>query len=153
MLVMKFGGTSVGDGERILRVAGLVGAHSSDPALAVVSALGGVTDSLLSLSRAAREGEKTEVDRALAELSGKHLAAVDAMGLPPDGAAVCRREIARELERLGDLSMGVSLLGELSPRTSDAIAATGEILSATLVTEALKKVGAPAVRIDPRDLM
>ena len=153
MLVMKFGGTSVADGGRILHVADLVGAHRSDPALAVVSALGGVTDSLLALSKAAREGEKPAANRALEEIGARHQAAVDAMGLTVDRAAACRDEIAKELWRLGQLSTGVALLGELSPRTSDAIAAAGEILSATLVTEALLKRGVPAVKVDPRELM
>lgn len=153
MLVMKFGGTSVADGERILHVADLVGQHASDPALAVVSALGGVTDALLALSKAAREGEQAAADRALSELSARHQAAVDAMGLGAEGAAVCREEISKELGRLGQLATGVSLLGELSPRISDAIAAAGELLSATLLTEALRKRGTRAVKIDPRQLM
>ncbi len=153
MLVMKFGGSSVADGERILHVADLVGQHASDPALAVVSAMGGVTDALLALSKAAREGEQAAADRALAELSARHQAAVDAMGLPAGPAATCREEISKELWRLGQLATGVALLGELSPRTSDAIAAAGELLSATLLTEALRKRGTRAVKIDPRELM
>ena len=152
MRVMKFGGTSVGDGARILQVADLI-AGQAEPPLAVVSALGGVTDALVALSKAAREGERIEVESALGELAGRHRSAVDAMALDAEAAAVCRAEIGRELERLGDLSTGISLLGELSPRTSDAIAAAGEILSSFLVTEALRKRGVPAVRVDPRELM
>jgi aspartate kinase len=150
---MKFGGTSVGDGEKILRVAGLVGRHGDDPALAVVSAMGGVTDALLALSKAALIGEKPAADLALREIGARHQAAVDAMALTPAAAAACRGEIGREVERLDKLATGVSLLGELSLRTSDAIAAAGEMLSATLLTEALRKLGTRAVKIDPRELM
>ena len=153
MLVMKFGGTSVGDGEKILRVAGLVGRHESDPALAVVSAMGGVTDALLALSNAALGGDAQAADAALGEIGARHRAAIDALCLSPGAAAGCREEIGRELERLDRLATGVALLGELSPRTSDAIAAAGEMLSATLLTEALRKLGTRAVRIDPRELM
>ncbi len=153
MLVMKFGGTSVGDGDRILRVAGLVGRHADDPPLAVVSAMGGVTDALLALSKAAQQGESSAADRALEEIGARHRGAVDAMCLAPSAAAACREEIGRELNRLEKLATGVSLLGELSPRTSDAIAAAGEMLSATLLTEALRKLGTRAVKIDPRALM
>ena len=55
MLVMKFGGTSVGCGERLAGVAELVAARLPEEPFVVVSAMGGVTDALHALSRAARE--------------------------------------------------------------------------------------------------
>ena len=150
MRVMKFGGTSVGDGARILQVADLVAGRRADPPLAVVSALGGVTDALVALSVAARDGERMEVERALGSFP-RHLSAVEAMGLDEEAAALCRAEIGRELGRLGDGLTGISLLGECHPgrRTPSG----GARSSSFLVTEALRKRGVAAVRIDPRELM
>jgi aspartate kinase len=153
MNVLKFGGTSVADGERIGRVADLVAERRSETPLVVVSALGGITDLLLDLSRAAHERDRTVAEGALTRLSERHIRALDSLALSGDEDSICRDEIAREIVRLGDLSTGVSLLGELSPRTSDAIAAAGEILSSLLVAAALTKRGVDVIRIDPRDLV
>ena len=153
MLVMKFGGTSVGTGERIAGVAELVAGRLSEGPFVVVSAMGGVTDSLLALSRAAREGDRAAADAALATLGERHLAAIEALGLAPEAAAALREEVARELARLGGLATGVALLGELSARTSDAICAAGEILSAALAAAALEKCGVATARVDPREWM
>jgi aspartate kinase len=150
--VLKFGGTSVGDGERIARVAELV-SRVDEPALVVVSAMGGVTDLLVALASAARAKDRVAVDDALSRIRTRHDTAVIALDLPEDAAARCRGEIATELMRLGDLSVGVSLLAELSPRISDAIAAAGELLSSRLVFEALAARGSSAVRLDPRDVL
>lgn len=68
MLVMKFGGTSVGSGERIAGVAELVEARLAEEPFVVVSAMGGVTDALLDLSRAAREGDREAASAALRTL-------------------------------------------------------------------------------------
>jgi len=153
VLVMKFGGTSVGSGERIAGVAELVAARLAEEPFVVVSAMGGVTDALLALSRAAREGDRAAAGSALATLGERHRAAVDALGLEAAAAGALREEIARELARLDSLATGVALLGELSARTTDAICAAGELLSAGLTAAALARRGVPVARIDPRDWM
>src|SRR5258706_3864275 len=122
MKVLKFGGTSVADGERIANVARLVTAGTAAP-LVVVSALGGVTDLLLELSAAARGQDRVAVDGALSRLRAQHETALDTLRLRGEARERCQRQIASELLRLGDLSVGVSLLGGLSPRISDSIAA------------------------------
>jgi len=151
--ILKFGGTSVGNGERIAHVAALVAARRAETPVVVVSAMGGVTDSLLALSSAARARDRVASEAALARIGDRHLAAIDALSLSPDAAADCRAEIGKELVRLSDLSTGVSLLAELSPRTSDAIAAAGELLSLRVMVAALLKLGVNAVGIDPRELI
>jgi aspartate kinase len=153
MLVMKFGGTSVGTGERIAGVAELVASRLEEGPFVVVSAMGGVTDALLALSRAAREGDRTAAATAIATLGERHRAAVDALGLEDGAAGALREEISRELARLEGLATGVALLGELSARTTDAICAAGELLSTTLTAAALVKRGVAVARIDPREWM
>lgn len=153
MLVMKFGGTSVGTGERIAGVAELVASRLSEGPFVVVSAMGGVTDALLALSRAAREGDRAAAAAAIATLGEKHRAAVDALGLEDGAAGKLREEISRELARLESLTTGVALLRELSARTSDAICAAGELLSTALTAAALERRGVAVARVDPREWM
>ena len=98
MLVMKFGGTSVGTGERIAGVAELVAARLGEEPFVVVSAMGGVTDALLALSRAAREGDREAASAALVTLGEKHHAAVEGLALEPATASRLRREIERDVE-------------------------------------------------------
>jgi aspartate kinase len=150
---MKFGGTSVGGGERIAGVAELVAARLAEEPFVVVSAMGGVTDTLLALSRAARGGDREAASAALVTLGEKHHAAVEELGLDPAPAAALRAEIERELARLDDLATGVALLGELSARTTDAICAAGELLSAALVAAALERRRVAVERVDPREWM
>src|SRR5258706_2270406 len=152
MKVLRFGGTSVGAGERIATVARIVTAEKPAP-LVVVWARGGVTDLLLELSAAARGKDRVAVDGALSRLRAQHETAVDTLRLGEEARERCRRQIASELLRLGDLSVGVSLLGELSARISDSIAAVGELLSSLLVHEAIAARGAASVRFDPRDVL
>jgi aspartate kinase len=153
VLVMKFGGTSVGSGERIAGVAELVAARLAEEPFVVVSAMGGVTDALLDLSRAAREGDRAAAETALATLGERHRAALDGLGLEPAAAAELEEEIRAERARLERLATGVALLGELSARTSDAILAAGELLSAALLSAALAKRGVAVARVDPREWM
>ncbi len=153
MNVLKFGGTSVGDAERIGRVAEIVAARRKEAFLVVVSAMAGITDLLVALGEAAREGDRTRAESLLQTFRERHREAASALSLPPDDAAVLLQAIDRETVCLGDLSTGVSLLRELPPRTADRIAAAGELLASELLAAALKQRRVDAVRIDPRELL
>ena len=149
--VAKFGGTSVATPERIRRAVALVadGTEAARPVV-VVSALGGATDDLLAALDAAlaRERHAAHVD-ALRE---RHHAAADALAAEADRAELGRALDAR-LDALGDLLDGVSLLREATPRTRDAVLATGERLSAPLVAAAFRAAGHDAVSLDAAELV
>ena len=144
MKVMKFGGSSVQDAERIRRVAGIVGAERERPVV-VLSAMRGVTDSL----------ERCGVKAALGDLSyredleavrRRHLTAVSDLGLEADA----RQEIEDCVAELGGLMHGVELIRECSARTRDLIMGFGELLMCTLFARFLAHGGTPAARIDAR---
>jgi aspartokinase/homoserine dehydrogenase 1 len=139
MLVMKFGGTSVADAARIDEVARLIAA-ADEPVAAVVSAMSGVTDTLLQLGRAAASGH--EVQATLAALRARHQSCpVDAIG-----AAA----LARDLDELERLLQGVALLRELTPRSIALLASFGERLSASIAASSLRALGRHAEAIDAR---
>ncbi len=143
----------MGTGERISSVAWIVASRRFEDPFVVVSAMSGVTDTLLGLSKAAQNKDRTGCDNVLRLLSEKHVAAVDSLSLSESEAAHCREEISKETARLSELAMGVSLLGELSPRSEDAIAASGELLASLLLAAVLRRDGHAAIRIDPREWM
>lgn len=142
MVIMKFGGTSVGDPERIRVVADLAreaAGRGARPVL-VVSAHAGVTNLLFDLARQAVETGEAD----LAPLEARHFAIIDALGLPRD-------LVAPELREARTLLRGVGLVRELTPRTQDCIASFGERMSAKVVAAHLEKAGAPAVAMTAWD--
>ena len=156
MLVMKFGGTSVGDGARIAEVVRLVKADlAKDPKIAVVvSAMSGVTNSLLNCARAAARGEQAQYETGCQELLRKHRLAV--LELIKD--AVRCESLLKEVESIidqscGRLCYGIQILGEASPRALDAIASVGERLSARLVAAAFQEAGVGAEWVEATELI
>ncbi|MBK9065143.1 MAG: aspartate kinase [Acidobacteria bacterium] len=151
--VLKFGGTSVGTAERIRDVARLVAGRGGDPCVVVVSAMGGVTDELVGLKIASNEKERAGAEAALESLARRHGAALEGLGLPEEEASACAASVDEELRRARVLSTGISLLEEISPRTSDALLSVGELISSRLVAAALHAAGASAVWVDPREIL
>jgi aspartate kinase len=153
MNVLKFGGTSVGDGERIGRVADLVADRAREAPLVIVSAMAGITDLLVGLSDSSKRKEREASERALDELTNRHRAALEALKLPQEETASCREALDAEIARTRERSLGVFLLEEISPRTLDALLAVGELLSSRLLWASLRSRGVDAVLVDPRELV
>ncbi len=151
MIVMKFGGTSVENEAAINRVAGIVNARLEERPVVVVSAMAGVTDSLLAMSGAAASGSLPEALKLLRKIRQRHLAVFPRLVSGPREAAV-RQEVQALLDSTQDLLRGIAALGELTPRTTDNILAVGELLSSRIVTAALQARGIDAVLVDSRQL-
>ncbi len=150
MIVMKFGGTSVENDTAIKRLAGIVRSRLAEQPVVVVSALAGVTDSLLDMSRAAASGSLPEALPLLRKLRRRHLAVVGALLEAGPGEAAVREQVRALFDSVQDLLRGVAALGELSPRSSDNILSTGELLSSRIVSAALAVRGIPSALVDSR---
>ena len=137
ILVMKFGASAVADVEKIRASAELAreAAKLQNSVLAVVSAMPGVTDSLFDSAAAARDADLSVARRVCVDLKKKHQSA--ARALAPEGSAGTEIEIESILAALDSRLQGVRLVGELSDRSMDEIAATGERLSSLLLALAL----------------
>jgi aspartate kinase len=85
VIVVKFGGTSVGDAAAIERAAGIVRGRLPGRPLVVVSAMAGVTNALLAIAEQAAKGHLVGAVRGVEALRERHLGAVQA--LVPDAAA------------------------------------------------------------------
>lgn len=145
MLVMKFGGTSVGNAAAISQTADILAEHSTrGQVVGVVSAMSGITNTLLSKASAAAAGDSDGVDAARAALLAPHRAAL--VELLPAGDR--RRETEAQLGALADevarLLYSVYVLRELSPRASDRIVSFGERMSSVVVAAVLNERGVPA---------
>jgi aspartate kinase len=149
VIVMKFGGTSVGTPERIGALAGLVAARTAERPLVVVSAFSGITDSLVQGARMALERDAS-CTRLVSAAYERHRNAVQA--LVPEGAD--REKLAAHVDNviaeLRALYSGIYSLGELTPRSLDAVAGMGERLAFEIVAAALRARGLPARAVDAR---
>lgn len=147
LLVMKFGGTSVGSAGAIRGAAELVARRAGTHRLAVVvSAMSRVTDLILSTLEAAERGNVAEVEEGIGRLRSTHEAACRAL-VPPGRATRVLAQIEGILDRLARVARGMLLLRERPPRAVDDAAPTGERLSALLLAETLRESGIPAANV------
>jgi len=165
MLVMKFGGTSVGSGERMLHIAHIVrdvragwlppghpgGIRQDGRITVVVSAMNGVTDSLLKAAKAAATGERAACEIAQ-NLWERHHQVARMLALPEEQEQVVAAVDAL-IQEFRNLCLAMSILGENTPRSLDAIASIGERLSVRLVAAALRREGLPATAVDATQLI
>lgn len=144
MRVLKFGGSSVADADRILEVGSIVSrAFEEGPIVVVVSALGCVTDELVALADdAPKDGEplNDNVDAILQ----RHLSVLDEIA--PDDTDT-RSGISATIDELRRLVTGIGYIGDCPPVVRDRIIATGERLSAPIVAAALRAMGRPALAV------
>ena len=153
MIVMKFGGTSVESAAAITRVAGIVRTRMARKPAVVVSAMGKTTNKLIAIADLAVKGEREQALERIGELRDLHLR--EAHEVIPEGAR--REDLDRTLnglfDELEELARGISILGELTPRATDAISSYGERLSSEVCALAFSQLGIPSVHVDARDVI
>src|SRR3954471_846204 len=142
LIVMKFGGTSVGSAERISQAARLAvdAAGKGHRVVVVTSAMSKVTDVLIEAAQTASRGKWDPAIRQ--QLLERHREAADALtaGNAAAGQQVLA-QIEEQLDRFEKLCFGLSMVHELTPRLLDAISGTGELLAAPLVAAAIRAAG------------
>jgi aspartokinase/homoserine dehydrogenase 1 len=153
LLIMKFGGTSVGSAER-MRVAAAIAAEqmARRPVVIVVSAMSKITDLLLDTLRHAEAGDRAGMEANLATLRERHIATCRDL-LPVERQADAENGIARLMAEFERIAGGMLLLGEMPPRSVDEAVAMGERLSALLIAECLNAQGTPAEAINAAEIV
>ena len=158
LLVMKFGGTSMGSAERMRVAARIVSEeHAQRPILVVVSAMSKITDLLLDTLRRAELGDRAEVELAIRTLLHRHLEACDDLlghstTCAPfrDAAHTAVESLVSEFRRIAN---GILMLGERPPRSVDEAIAIGERLTSTLLAQYFESTGLPARAVNGSDVI
>ena len=154
MIVCKFGGTSVGDAQAIARTAAIIASRRERQPIVVVSALGGTTNTLLQIAEQSAKGQLIGALSAVEGLRDRHLAQTEALlGDDPVAAADVAGELSAMFDELAALAEALKTLGDLTPRSLDAIASLGEQLSSVLVVAAFQRHGLSAEHVDARQVM
>ncbi len=149
MIVMKFGGTSVESAAAIERVATIVKARAALHPIVVVSAMGKTTNKLLAISQSAIAGKRDDYIRQLHDLRDFHSREARRV-VPLAHRAELDRTLDDHFQELTELVKGIAVLGELTPRSIDAISSYGERLSSYIVALAFEHFGLPSVHVDSR---
>src|SRR5882762_9500848 len=152
MIVMKFGGTSVGDAKAIDRVSSIVQGRLTQRPVVVVSAMSKVTDTLLTMARAAGAGERKTALKLCRSLQERHYNTASEL-LGTALFTEFHSELGSDFEALDELLRGISAVGEITPRTTDHVASFGEILSSKIVAAAFSARGLNGIHVDSRDVL
>ena len=140
MKVLKFGGTSVGSTKNINKVMDILSDMSSnDKVIAVVSAVGGITDKLLAAAELAVHKDESYKD-AFRSIERIHFDIIEQL-IANENKTEVVNTVTTKLSRLERLLDGLFLINELSPKTTDKLLSFGELLSSYIITEALKSKG------------
>jgi aspartate kinase len=153
MIVVKFGGTSVGDAAAIERAAEIVRSRLERQPLVVVSALAGTTNALLQIAEQASSGQLIGAVRGVEALRDRHLKAADELLAGYDQADDVSTGISSAFDELASLAEALSVLGHATSRSMDTIAARGEMIASQLVVAAFIARGLPAEHVDARQVM
>jgi aspartate kinase len=152
VIVVKFGGTSVGDAEAIGRAAEIVKGRLDRQPAVVVSALGGATNSLLAIGEQSAKGHLIGALRGVEALRDRHFQQCEKLLGTSAEASDVASEMSATFDELASLAEALSVLGHATPRSFDAIAAFGELLSSHLVAAFFTLRGLPAEHLDAREV-
>ena len=154
-LVMKFGGTSVGSSAAIRQAADIVQEQHIQwkNMVVVVSAMSGVTDSLIACARESVTGSELTSQQMVANLQQRHTLVLNDLIPEESGRAMVRKEIEELFAVLRSLCEGIHIMGELTPRGLDAVVSLGERINARLFSAVLKQKGLASQALDASDLI
>jgi aspartokinase/homoserine dehydrogenase 1 len=159
MIVHKFGGTSVGNAERIANVADIALKHQdgggtvSGDMVVVVSAMSGVTNALIAGARAAAEGQDPVYREIKADLLNRHLDVVETLLQRSAERLEVGGLVEDRLHDLERLYRSIAILGELTIRGCDTVVSVGEQLSTSILAAVLRERSARAQAISATELI
>lgn len=152
MQVLKFGGTSVATADTIKKTKAIVEQEMKEQKTAVVvSALGGITDTLLQCGTLAASGNPAYKD-LLQQVTHRHLEAAKAL-LPIDKQSSVLSKVVQFCNEAEDVCNGIFLLNEFSARVKDRLLSYGEVLSSQIVSAYFHSAGLPNTWIDARKVI
>lgn len=152
MDVYKFGGTSVGSADNMMKVIGIIRnrIEVARPLVVVSSAMSGITDLLIAMSKEAAQGKESYLGHFH---RFRDLHTQTAMALLGDSSHPIFKALDENHQVLKDLLKGIYLVREVSPRTLDYVLSFGERNACYLLAKALHHNRISARYIDARQLV
>lgn len=151
-LVIKFGGTSISTAKNIRTVAKYLQTLSKkNKLITVCSALSGVTDDLLQISKHIQKGNKEAANHLIRKVITKHKQIAKEAIVKTQNRKKLLQKLDSDIRELEELLHGVILLGEVTPRSLDYIISFGERLSINLISYALIDLGKKSVPLTGKE--
>ena len=140
MIVMKFGGTSVANAERIRAISDIIKSQLGNKPIVISSALGKTTDLLIDAGEKALAGSPN-IDNII----NQHKQTAEELNLSTES-------IESLLDELKELISGISQINEISDRTHARLVSYGERLATRLIADYLNSQNVPAKAYDSWDV-
>ncbi len=154
MIVVKFGGTSVGDAQRVANAIDIVAERKDRKPIVVVSALAGVTNDLVAASEAARECNIDRVNEIIAAVRQRHEdVAMRLVQQKFDFFESFIKQLDKQIDQIHTILRGIALLGEITARAKDKVMAIGEKLSSVLFAYSMMMRALPGEHIDSEEVL
>jgi len=150
MIVMKFGGTSVQDATAIRRVGEIIKSRKDHHPIVVVSAMGKVTDDLVSVGRLAADKKRSDVLDLIAKIIQRHERIITDLGLEDKNLKKVLQSTEAELLKVCEKLQSA---GHQAPHLLDRLLSTGEYLSANILSAYLNTIELDSVMFDARDVV
>ncbi len=145
----KFGGSSLSDASCIRHVAELLHARDDTTQVVIISAMQGVTDAMIELTRRASSKSDWQVHWQM--LRDRHLETADA--LLGESAGATRQWLQTQFDELQRTLQALSVLGTSNADVLDPISGLGEVFSSKLVHACLQSIGADHALLDAREVL
>jgi aspartate kinase len=154
VIVIKFGGTSVGNADRVAEAIDIVSERRHLDPIVVVSALSGVTNDLVAASEAAREQKPERVAEIIRAVRQRHEdVAMRLVQQKFDFFEAFIKQLDRQIEEIDTILRGIALLGEITPRASDKVVSIGEKLSSVLFAYTMMMRALPAEHVHSEEVV
>jgi len=155
MLVMKFGGTSVQDGDALRRVLSVVQRHAAkhDGVIVVLSATSKTTDALLHIARTSAHASPDETRSLLNDVRERHIGICTSLISDVGQRAHTHEHVHKLCDELTTYCEGIAILGECTAQSMDMVASFGERLSTSIFEGACKAAGLASTLFDVRSVM
>ena len=154
MIVIKFGGTSVGDSDRVANAIEIVSERRHLKPIVVVSALAGVTNDLVAASEAACSQDPERVAEIIAAVRQRHEdVALRLVQQKSDFLEAFIRQLDKQVDEVQTILRGIALLGEITPRARDKVMSIGEKLSSVLFAYTMMMRALPGEHVHSEEVI
>jgi aspartate kinase len=154
MIVIKFGGTSVGDADRVANAIDIVAERRHLRPIVVVSALAGVTNDLVAASDAACAQDAGRVAEIIRAVRQRHEdVALRLVQQKSDFLESFIKQLDKQIEEVDTILRGIALLGEITPRAHDKVMSIGEKLSSVLFAYTMMMRALPGEHVHSEDVI
>jgi aspartate kinase len=153
-IVMKFGGSLLDTEKKLLNVINIIKSYYSldFEIVVVVSALDGITDKISALCDEIKQINRHSLDSFFKNIENVHINLVEKVIRNKKDKNKLLHLLKDLLNEFRDVLLGISILGDVTPKSRDYLFSFGERLSTPIVSFALKTIGINSVFLNGKEV-